>query len=145
MIPWHKKDWGDDVIVPGERIGGFVLGKQPTDMLPEGSSASLADWSGRHNVGVEIDEDEGLVDATTGDPRFRTREGFGVGTDWPSIVAAWGEPAQRRALEGGEYFDFKVRYPTRGIDFAIKSDKVLYVGVNPPDPESVNEGFRPEF
>lgn len=133
MIPWNKLQWADSLIVPGERIGGFLLGKQPAEFLPSESEGSLADWTGRAAVAVEIDPRRGVVDATTGDGRYRTAEGFKVGTDFSDIVQAWGEPTERRDVQGEGYFDFKATYASRGVDFAVKDGAVLYVGVFLPD------------
>jgi hypothetical protein len=134
MIPWNKQKWGDDLIVPGERIGGFILGKQPSEFLPDDSEATIADWSGRESVGVEISEEHGLVDATTGNVRFHTAEGFKVGSALDDLIAAWGEPDDRNALDNMEYFDFKAAWTRRGVDVAVKDGKVIYIGVFKSEP-----------
>lgn len=133
MIAWTKQDWGDELIVPGERVGGFILRKQPAEFLPQGSSATVADWSGRYNVGIELSETHGVLDISTANPRFHTTEGFKVGGDWNAVVTAWGKPDDVNAMEGTQFFDYKASYRKRGIDFAIKDDKILYIGVFPPE------------
>ena len=132
-VSWHKKKWGDDVAVPGQRMGGFILRKQPSDFLPADSQATLSDWSGRCGVSVETDGVRGLVDVTTGETRFTTEEGFGVGTAVSDIVAAWGPPDQEQALEGEGYFDLTMSWTRRGAGVAVKDGRVLFLSVFPAE------------
>lgn len=135
-VTWHKKRFGDDVAVPGQRMGGFVLLAQPAEFLPADSQATLADWCGRCGVAVEMEEARGLVDVTTAEPRFKTPEGFGVGTDLREIEAAWGPPDHQQSLAGEGLFDVSLSWRARGAGFAVKDGKVLLLSVFPADEDA---------
>lgn len=132
-VTWHKKKWGDDAAVPGERMGGFLLGKRPEEFLPADSQATLSDWSGRCGVAVEMDAVRGLVDVTTGEMRFKTPEGFGVGTGIAEVIATWGPPDDEQPLEGGGLFDVVLSWRARGAGVAAKDGKVLLLSVFPAE------------
>lgn len=132
-VTWHKNRFGDDAAIPGQRMGGFVLLRKPAEFLPPDSQATLADWCGRCGVAVEVDEARGLVDVTTAEPRFKTLEGFGVGTEIRDIIAAWGPPDHEQGLEGEGLFDGTVSWRARGAGFAVKDGKALLLSVFAPD------------
>ena len=132
-VTWHKRKWGDDLVVPGIRLGGFMLLQQPAAFLPADSEATLSDWSGRCSVAVELDETRGLVDVTTGDARYRTTEGFQVGAEVSVVIAAWGPPDREQPLVGEGYFDAALAWSQRGVGVAVKDEKVLFMSVFPPE------------
>lgn len=129
MTMWTRQTFGDDLIVPGQRIGGFILGRTAAEILPEGSSATIADWSSRYNVGVELSPQTRLTDLSTGHGKYHTEEGFKVGTEWNTVTGTWGEPSEIYPVEGDGMFDFRATYGDRGIDFAVNEGRVLYIGV----------------
>ncbi len=118
-------------IVPGMRIGNFVLGLRVGELIPEDSEATIAEYAIRHEVLVGLEAGR-LVDLSTGSHRFATAEGFKPGGAFADVVAAWGEPPERRDVEGGGLFDFKAAWPGRGVDVAVKDGRILYIGVFPP-------------
>jgi hypothetical protein len=124
--------WKEEgLIVPGEAIGNFRLGCEPHELIPADREGTIADYSLRFNVRVELEKNV-LVDLSTGSERYQTAEGIRVGTPFADVVAALGEPPERRELDGEGMFDFKAAYPERGIDFLVYLDKVLHIGVFAP-------------
>jgi hypothetical protein len=124
----------NDEIVAGERIGTFVLEKSVEELLPPGHSAKgLAELAMRHQVRIQLERNR-LTEVSTSSPRFMTCEGFKVGGEFSAVVAAWGEPEDTHALDDRTLFDCKASYLTRGIDFVVKGDGILHIGVFPPMP-----------
>ena len=128
----YKRTWGDDLVVPGERIGGFLLGQRPVDFLPTDSNATLSDWSISTGVAVELDSEGRLVDATTGEANYHTEEGFTAGTEVTAIIDVWGAPDETRELGADGYFEAMVAWRARGAGLAVKEGRVLYLSVFPP-------------
>lgn len=123
-----RTGWQDGgEIVPGERIGNFLLGRRCSELIPAGG-ATIAEYSMRFDVRIELEKDV-LVDLSTHSSKFATAEGIRAGSEFADAVAAWGEPAERRALEGGQMFDFKAAWPERGVDCVVKDGKILHLGV----------------
>ena len=123
-------------IVPGQRIGSFILGASPDAVLPteRGSETGIAEHAMRMQVRVQLEAGR-LVDVSTGNARFATDEGFRPGGDYAPVEAAWGPPPHRHDLEGGVMFDFKAAWPARGVDALVKDGKILHMGVFPAEHE----------
>jgi len=126
------RDGGD--IVPGERMGNFVLGKYGHELLPEGSPASLGEYALRYNVRVELEAGR-VTELSTSSERFETAEGLKVGVDFADVEAKWGAADDRLEVQGEGMLDFIARYSRRGADFAVRGGKVVHLGVFSADPE----------
>lgn len=125
MTAW--KEAGD--IVPGASIGSFRLGVYGHELLPENSESSIGEYSIRFNVRVGLEAGR-IVELSTSSDRYATTEGIKVGTPFAEVEKAYGPAPERREAEG--LFDFIATWPERGIDFAVRGDSVIHIGVFRP-------------
>lgn len=119
-------------IVPGTSIGNFVLGRTAAELLGPDAKASLAEYSIRCNVRIQLEKGR-IVDLSTSSGRFETAEGFKVGSPFADMVAAWGEPPEVASVEGEGRFEFKAAWPDRGVDVAVHEGNIVHIGVFPID------------
>jgi hypothetical protein len=122
---------GDNIIVPGERVGPYTLGMSKDDVLKilgeekGGSLQEGEDWVHVDGVAIHI-IDNSVKSITVLKPQYKFANGLGVGDSEQEIKQAFGPNFQLKATQGKDF----LTYDDKGLMFEIHKKNRTVMEIN---------------
>jgi hypothetical protein len=123
----------DNLIVPGKRVGGLVVGHTKANEV--GVNGSVSDKYNDQGLGISFDQNLRIYAVHVTRPNYKTKEGLTVGDAEGAIVAAYGKgeivsiPIMAGNVQKATYSNHALHYP--GIRWVIgEGDKVTSIFVS---------------
>lgn len=121
----------DSLIVPGQRIGSYVVGESTRESLIGADTPENRRAYASHGVTFEFDQGQELIGVTVSNPDFATAGGVRVGSRLEEMFGEFGsQEVKPFESDSGKISFPMVQYP--GIQFFVQDKSVVAIRVAKP-------------